>query len=90
MMTVRIILSVFSFFAAWGVSAAYRMFYSPITGVATAQAVNDDSGAGYATAKFIREGGCENLIAFALLFALFIIWIGPICRLFKSKNKNTN
>ena len=84
-MKLRIILSAIVLFLGWCVSSTYQAFYSPITGVATAQALNEDSGTGYVTAKFIREGGVENLILASILLVLFFIWISPVVNGFKSR-----
>jgi hypothetical protein len=61
------------------------MLYSPISGAATAQALNEDSGVGYATAKFIRDGHVTTSIVIITLIVLLLIWISPICKAF---NKN--
>lgn len=86
-MKTRIVLSLLTIAFAWIAEAIYRLFYSPITGVATAQTVNDDVQS-YALAKFIRDGGVENSIFYLTLFVLLLIWISPICNLFKSNKNN--
>lgn len=76
-MKLRIVLSVIVAILGWLTESTYKMFYSPITGVATAQSLNEDSGTGYAFAKFVREGGFENLIIGSTLVVLALIWLIP-------------
>ena len=84
-MKLRIILSAITLFVGWLINSTYHAFYSPITGVATAQSLNEDSGTGYVTAKFIREGGVENLIVAVILLVLVFIWISPVINGFKPR-----
>ena len=86
-MKLRILFSFITIFLSWVTQSVFHMLYSPITGAATAQSLNEDSGVGYATAKFVREGNVSTLIIAVTLMVLLLIWIAPICRAF---NKNQN
>ena len=76
-MKTRIVLSAVSAFLSVFALKAFHFFYSPITGVATAQSVNDDVGS-FAMAKFIRDGGVESSMFYIFMFILFCIWVGPV------------
>ena len=84
-MKLRIFLTALTFGLDYIAQSTYKMFYSPITAVASAQALNDDSTQGYAVAKFIREGGGESSIFVITLLALVAICISPICNACKTK-----
>ena len=57
----------------------FSLFYSPVTGIATANQFSDTVES-YATAKFIRDGGVQFFLFWALIAATVLIWIGPIVR----------
>lgn len=57
----------------------FGLFYSPITGVATA-AQFDDSLQSYAWAKFIRDGNVDRVAFWALALALCLVWASPVIR----------
>lgn len=84
-MKLRILFTFVTLFLSWVTQSVFNMLYSPISGAATAQALNEDSGVGYATAKFIREGHFTTSIVVVTLIVLLLIWIAPICKAF---NKN--
>lgn len=63
-----------------------KFYYSPLTGVATAQSLNDNISS-YTWAKFIRDGGLNNGINYITIGLFLIIWISYI---FKSEKKNIN
>jgi hypothetical protein len=86
MSAIRIVLTALAAILYWGLHAAFKTFYSPITGVATARTVND-SPVDYGFAKFLRDGGVESLLFYLFLFALLIIWIKPVLRLFQSNHR---
>jgi len=73
-MKTKLILSVLSALTYYMARGFYSTIYSPVTGVATAQALSSDSVASYATAKLLREGTVESLFVFSLLIALVVIW----------------
>lgn len=54
----------------------YHLFYSPISGVATAQSLNDSVDS-YVWAKFIRDGGVETSSRTLLILAVLIVWVWP-------------
>ena len=86
-MKIRLILSALTLLLNAFAQATFKFFYSPIAGVATAQSVNEDI-ASYGMAKFVRDGGVEQLLVAITLFALFCIWVNPVCRVFKSYKTN--
>lgn len=64
----------------------YGLFYSPITGVATAAQL-DDSLASYAAAKFIREGNVERIAFWLLVIGLIAVWAKPVIRWARSNKE---
>lgn len=62
----------------------FRLFYSPISGVATA-AQFDDSIQSYVTAKFIRDGWIDSLAFWCLCLALGCVWVTPMLRFIRNR-----
>jgi hypothetical protein len=85
-MKLRIILSAIVCVFFYAASQLFSLYYSPITGVATAQSLNDDSNS-YVMAKFIREGGVNSTIFYCALVILALIWISPFLNLFRGEKK---
>jgi hypothetical protein len=64
----------------------FGLFYSPITGVATAAQLND-SLPSYALAKFIRDGNVERIAFWTLILALLCVWASPMVRFARGLRK---
>ena len=78
------IVSLFYFAATW----IYVFFYSPLAGVANANALNDDVGS-YGWAKFVRDGHIQSALDVIWIVLVFIIWFGEFRKPFSTKtNKN--
>jgi len=60
------------------------LYYSPMTGKITANALNGDSN-DYAFAKFIQNGGLSDVTASFAVFIIIIIWL---TKFFGNKNQN--
>lgn len=57
----------------------FGLFYSPISGVATA-AQFDDTVQSYALAKFLRDGNVDQIAEWTLALALCLVWAAPFLR----------
>lgn len=54
-----------------------NLYYSPISGILTAQTLNGDSH-NYALAKFVQTGGLNEIITVIFIFIAVLIWWKPI------------
>lgn len=68
------------------VTNLFGLFYSPISGVATA-AQFDDSMASYAQAKFLRDGNVDRVAFWLLALGLILIWAKPVIRWARSNKE---
>lgn len=73
----RIILSALIIALFIAASFLTHLFYSPLTGIATAQSLND-SVAAYGAAKLLRDGSLETALFFVPAVLIGWIWYGPI------------
>jgi len=84
-MKLRIMLSAITVFLSLTLDKTINFFYSPITGLATANSLNDSVG-NYGWAKFVRDGEINDLIWWSCAVILSIIWIQFMIKYNKQNN----
>jgi len=60
----------------WISLSSYKFVYPPVAAAATA-AQMDDTVDSFLRAKFIREGGVEDIIFWLFLLAALAVWLWP-------------
>lgn len=83
----RIVLTIVVLLVKMALTDLYFLMYSPLTGVATANQLNDGL-TEYGWAKFLRDGGVPYALRWLTLFILLVIWINPIVQWCKNTAKN--
>lgn len=80
----RVIISVMLFAGYIFSIGVYNSIHSPMTGVATARALDDTMGS-YVVAKFIREDNITTFIFIIFLLLFMATWFSLILRIAKTK-----